>query len=372
MIEPNSNNFELVSLNMRMATDEDAHLPTYDHTKLSAINTCPTWGILRYSLHKRMPNASRALPLEAGSAAHEAFAAVRWFQYFTHQCKEDTQYNNAMYHGKRLFGEDRFSRMYNTLSTGSTERTNCINFAIEAIETCGFYDDITDNRRTISNISESIISYIDAYDMKRYPIWVRDPTDPKSDIGIEISFDIVVDIQYIIKVPEYEQQSDGHTLKVRHTGKLDGLHWNKSKLFIYEEKTASRPDDVWLAQWILSHQITGYCLAASTFTELDCNNAMVGGMRIPIGKIPAEGIRREQVNRNNHMYEKWANWFVTTITTEQQYINDVISAPMFTHSCSRYFRSCSFMAFCGCESKEEKLAVIEEMEHDKWSPLDES
>ena len=73
-------NFELISLETRMATDEDKHLPTYDHTKLSAINTCPTWGILRYTHHKKMPGSSRAMALDAGSAAHEAFSAVRLYR----------------------------------------------------------------------------------------------------------------------------------------------------------------------------------------------------------------------------------------------------------------------------------------------------
>ena len=71
--------FGLISLDMRMATDEDKDLPAYDHTKLSAVNTCPTWGILRYILHKRMPNSTRAMALEAGSASHEGFAAVRLY-----------------------------------------------------------------------------------------------------------------------------------------------------------------------------------------------------------------------------------------------------------------------------------------------------
>ena len=60
-----------------MATEADQVLPTYDHTKLSAINTCPTWGILRYDMHKQMPGQGRALALEAGSAMHECFAFIR-------------------------------------------------------------------------------------------------------------------------------------------------------------------------------------------------------------------------------------------------------------------------------------------------------
>ena len=128
--------FGLISLDMRMATDEDKDLPAYDHTKLSAVNTCPTWGILRYVLHKRMPNSTRAMALEAGSASHEGFAAVRLYQYKAFQVKSKAQQNNLEFHGHRLFGEDRYSRIHDVLSEGATNRTNAINFALEAVESC--------------------------------------------------------------------------------------------------------------------------------------------------------------------------------------------------------------------------------------------
>ena len=359
--------FKLISLNMRMATDEDAHLPAYDHTKLSAINTCPTWGILRYSMHKRMPNASRAMALEAGSASHEGFAAVRLYQYQAFQAKNPIQKDNVEFHALRLFGEERYRRMHKTLSDGATHRTNAINFTIEAVESSEFYDDLSDTRRTISNISESLIAYIDAYDFERYPIWIRDPEDATTDIGIEIPFDIVVDIEYAFHDDDVCTITD--KFQARFTGKLDGLHYNKGELIIIEEKTGARLDDSWLSQWILSHQITGYCLASTTFTSLPCNHALVSGMRIPIGRIPSEGIRREYVPRSPLMFEKWANWFVTTINIENQYKDNVVDAPMYTHSCNRYFRSCSFLPFCACDSVEEKKQVIEEMENDEWNPL---
>ena len=352
---------------MRIATYDDKDIPTYDHTKLSAINTCPTWGILRYSMHKKMPSSNREMALEAGAAAHEGFAAVRWYQYKTFQAVNKAQRTNIQSHGIRLFGEDRFERMLQSLSKGATHRTNAINFSIEAVESLGFYDDITDNRRTISNISESLISYVDSYDMERYPIWVRDKDDPESDIGIEIPFDIVVDVVYDNSLGD--DYKTFHRLQARFTGKMDGLHWNKDKLIIIEVKTGARLDDAWLSQWILSHQITGYCLAASTFTSQPCNAALVSGMRIPIGKVPAEGIRKEYVPRNSLMFEKWANWFVTTISTIDQYKDDVTDAPMYTHSCNRYFRSCSFLPLCACDTVEEKLQVIDEMEHDEWDVL---
>ena len=92
-------------------------------------------------------------------------------------------------------------------------------------------------------------------------------------------------------------------------------------------------------------------------------------MRIPIGKIPAEGIRREQVHRSPIMFEKWANWFVTSIEMEQRWINDILSAPMHTHSCNRYFRSCSFLPLCAADTIEEKQEILNEMEIEEWSPL---
>ena len=45
----------------RLATEQDADLETYDHTKLSALNICPTWGVLRYGMHKKMSADGRAV-----------------------------------------------------------------------------------------------------------------------------------------------------------------------------------------------------------------------------------------------------------------------------------------------------------------------
>ena len=304
------------------------------------------------------------MALEAGSASHEGFAAVRLYQYYAYQAKTDVQKKNVDHHGVLLFGEDRYDRMLSTLSNQATHRTNTINFVIEAVESSTFYDDISDNRRTLSNISESLISYIDAYDMERYPIWIRDKKDPKTDVGIEIPYNIVVDIRY-------KMDDQTSTCSARFTGKLDGLHYNKDELIVIEEKTGARLDDSWLSQWMLSHQITGYCLAATTFTGLPCNHALVSGMRIPIGRVPAEGIRKEYVPRSPLMFEKWANWFVTTINTIDQYKDNVIDAPMYTHSCNRYFRTCSFLPFCASETVEDKNQIINEMVDDEWDVLNE-
>ena len=351
---------QLTSFEVRPATKDDQHLPTYDNTKLLNINTCPTWGLIRYSKHLRMPGVQRQLPLEAGDACHQAFSAGRLFQ-FMHYTK---LYEMAGYHGIRLFGEERYLTLLDTQSDTATERTNLLNFVLEALHTSGYYDDISDRNRTISNMEESLIAWCDRYNMERYPIWVRDATDPKSDIGIEIPFDLVITFHL-------DNDTERFDKTVRFTGKMDGLHWDKEQLIIIEEKTSSGLSDAWLSQWILSHQITGYCLAATAFTDEPCLKGLVSGMRIPLGKLAAEGIRKEPVNRNKDMFERWAHWFYTTVEIEETFIDDVVKAPMYTHSCSRYFRSCSFMPFCCAENDDERRQILTEMEVDEWSPLHE-
>jgi hypothetical protein len=351
--------FRLISLNTRMSTEDDMNLDYYSNNRLTSINTCPTYGVLTSSQHKEMPNTSRAMPLEAGSVAHDGFAAVRWYQYyhFQHDGNCETVWQNAMMHGERLFPNGRFGQMFDTIQDGSTHRTNVINFTCEAVETADFYDDITDKKRTVSNIQEALIAYIDAWDMVRYPIWIRDPSDPFTDIGIEIPFDIVVEI-------DYEDKIGIKKLTIRFKGILDGLHTDPkygNRIFIEENKTASVLNDNWLSQWILSHQITGYCLAATTFTNEDCDHAVVSGMRIPIGRNSQEGIRKEHVNRNALMYEKWANWVVTSVSMERAWRDDPINAPMYTHSCNRYFSVCEFLPFCAATSIEEKKLILSEM-----------
>lgn len=358
--------FSLVSMDIRMATDEDkANLPAYDHTKLSNINTCPTWGILRYSLHKRMPGASREMALEAGAAAHESFAALRWFQYYMRQMDSDSKEELAIREGGRIFGEDRFNAMRSVIKPTHTDRTNAINFCLEALYTSGFYDDPNDSKRTVTNISEGIICYVDAYDLDKYPIY-----ENKEHIGVEITFDVTVSIRWKDEV-KFASQTYSHdnTTQARLTGKMDGLHYNGDKLMVQEDKTGARLDNSWLSQWVMSHQITGYCLAATTFTDEDCMLAQVTGMKIPIAKNPVETVRKEMVNRTRDPFvEQWANWFVHSVIIDQTYKDHIEAAPKYTHSCNRYFRPCSFVPYCASDA-DEKRQIIEEMETDEWSPL---
>ncbi len=350
------------SIETRLSTSEDAEISAYDHTILSAINTCPTWGLVRYGQHKVMPDVGRAMALEAGGAAHESFAAVRLYQLWKHNINQnDTIMLAAVdHHGERLFGRERFEKMKSVLDENALERTNVINFALEALYSSGFYDSDSDKKRTVSNIAEAMIVYIDRFDMKRYPVWIRDQENPKTDVGIEIPFDIVVTITY-------STRHDRLKLKRRLIGILDALVFDNDKLMVDENKTGARLDDAWLAQWQLSHQITGYCIAGNTFTGLECHKARVVGMRIPIGKVLFEGVRVEPVNRSMFQYIDWAKWFIHSIETFEAFEDNIKDAPRYTHSCNRYFRPCSLTAYCGSD-EEERSRILEEMVHDEWNP----
>lgn len=347
--------FELVQ-----ATEEDMHLPAYDHTHLSSINTCPTWGIVRRSMRLKMPGSARAMALEAGSAAHDAFAAVKLYQYMYVQAKGGKELLIADWNGLRLFGAERLSHLMDSVSKTATTRTNLISFALEALYTSGFYDDPMDKKRTVTKISEALIVYIDRWDLERYPIWVADKTDPKSLIGVEIPVNMKLTIKPTMTGPD---------MVIRYTGRLDGLLLDDNKPFVVDDKTGARIDDAWLAQWLLSHQITGYCLCAGVLVKEPVYDAHVIGMSIPAAKEIVMTVRQENVKRNTRMFKDWANWVHHTVKMDEEFKDRPETAPMYTHSCNRYFHPCSLLPFCS-EDEEGRKQMLTELEHDPWDVLD--
>lgn len=350
---------ENVKANFRLATEQDTHLETYDHTKLSAINTCPTWGILRYAMHKKMQATGRALALEAGHAMHECFAFVRLCSLIE-QHPENKQFQDQLwyYHGQRLFGEERLAHIDGVIQDGTDIVDVAKRGCIAVLDTSGFYDDPKDRRRTLSNMEECIYAYINRWRWD-HKVWMRDTSDPTSDIGVEIPFDLVVEI------------SGECAMQFRLTGRIDGIHFNgRNELAIHDNKTASRLNDAWSMSFALNHQITGYCVAASTFTQHAVHNAEVLGLAIPLPKTyDFGGYIRETVSRRDYHYTRWLQWLVHTINMARTYDGNPYDAPKYTHSCNRYFRPCSFIPFCDADP-EEQHTIVKEMVTDEWSPLE--
>lgn len=347
-------------VSITIPTDEElATLPHYDHTKLSAINTCPVWGIIRYEKHKTLMGAQRAMALEAGGASHDSFAAIRLFQLGFHQHRLDLMH----YHGERQFGVERWARVFSVISPTRSALNNATNLAIEAFTSSGYYDDDNDKRRTVDNIIEAIMEYTRQWDFERFPVWIRD-SSPTSDVGVEIAFSY--------KVTLYPDEWDDTKLKTFiFTGKMDGIHTDPKKnheLIIQENKTGARLDDAWLAQWRMSHQITGYAVAAAEFTGSPVPNCQVIGMQIPLPRSTRDGIRTDRVPRDAHKIAQWANWLWHTIDIVDTHRDTPLDAPRYTHSCNRYFRTCSFISLCDMEPHEQKQ-IYDEMVIEEWSPL---
>ena len=347
--------------NFRMATPADNYLDAYDHTKLSAINTCPTYGILRYDMHKKMPAMGRALALEAGSAMHECFAFIRLvtlLQQMEEHGKSATFIDDVwMHHGMRLFGIARLTHIQDVIRDAADVVDICKRGSIAVLDTSGFHDDPRDKRRTMSNMEECIYAYINRW---RYdhPVWIRDTDDTASDVGIEIPFDIVVDITGISE------------LSFRLTGRIDGIHYDGlNRLTVHDNKTASRLGDAWSLSQAINHQYTGYCAAATVFTQDVVNNVEVLGLAIPLPRTyDLGGFAREPMSRHPHHFKRWVDWLVHTVQMARAYCGDPYDAPKYTHSCNRYFRPCPFIPFCDAND-EEQTQIVQEMEHDEWSPL---
>lgn len=333
----------------------------YDHTKASAINTCPVYGIVRFTHHKVMHAAERLLAPEAGQAAHRGFAVVRLFQLGYVQKREDLMHT----HGKRIFGEDQWDRIFNAQVPDVSFESNVINACHESVYTSGFVDDPRDKRRTVDSICELLTNYVRQWDFERWPVWIDG-----EQVGIEIPFSFLVEIEY--RDPTTALGSSTCTL--RYTGRVDGIHTdprNGDRLTMHENKTASRPDDAWLAQWIMSHQITGYTVFASVYTKSEVSHALVLGSQLPVPRDAATGQRNTLVPRDQQKVLNWANWLLHTHLLHEAHRHDPLSAPRYTHSCNRYFRSCSYIALCDNSGEAQKRIFEQEMVHNEWSPLKE-
>jgi hypothetical protein len=371
-------------VSFRLATPADIHLPTYDNTKLVAFNTCPTWGVMTYAMHKKMPGAGRAMPLECGTVMHEMFSWVR-LCILSKQLRELAQTNGGfdhsmaafMHHGLRLFGQKRFSDIISQAIGIHNHIDHCKTGAIAVLETSGYYDDPSDKRRTLTNMIECALAYIDKVRWEDH-VWMRDVNDPCGDVGIEIPFDVVVSTTFKgedVFVPHDESGKTGNYVapvsEWRYTGKIDGIHWHNGILTLQENKTASRLNDAWSMSFSMASQVTGYCIAASVFTEGQVRNADVMGITVPLPKsYDYGGIVNEPVTRQDYHFTQWITWALHTVDGYESYQGNPYGAPKYTHSCNRYFRPCSLLPFCDSERGDQERTVSEMIDHE-WSPLHE-
>jgi hypothetical protein len=328
---------------------------SFDFTKLSAVNTCPTWGTLRYGHHKVFNATSREMALEAGSACHDVFAAARVFDLLTHGPKL-YQRNNiehlAIQRAVKLFGKDRTDKLIAEFDSTEDERTRILRCGLSILNSSGYYDDPSDKRRTMTNLEEACVAYLD-----RYTFGKNIPYVNGDYVGIETPINLVIEYEYL------DDTQTTSTRTVRFVGRIDGVHCH--------HKTASRLGEAWEQSFEMSHQVTGYIAAAQTVTGLPINMGRVLGLAIPQPRLyNTDGMSTVTVFRRPHMFTDWANWFMHTAEMYIKWVDNPTEAPKYTHSCNRYFRPCSYIPIC-TTPPEERLEIMGEMLDKEWSPLHE-
>jgi len=344
----------------------DLTLPWVDYSTLSAINVCPRWGII-HSLHgKRLPSGvERVLPLEAGRAMHDVFACARFFDLLTYYELRDASTETIQ----------RIHAYANTLFNNPTEparwdaalkyyygtedaETRCMQMCLNLLETSGYHDDMRDNKRTQANLESAAISYIQRYPMGRFIPILTDTM-----IGIEVGFDVTL------------HNPDGSPI-IRLVGRVDAvcldmLRPSNTIPDVHENKTGSRIDTVWSSSFDTSHQVTGYCVAMECVLNMPIRNVVMWGLQIPVPKASSftDGIMRYPTSRNEESFYEWYLWVMHTLNVIKTYADDPTNAPMYTHSCNRYFRACSFIPLC-TETREQRLHIYNnEMITARWNPL---
>lgn len=348
----------------------------YDFSLLNSVNTCPFYGILRHVHSKVLTVNERNMALECGDLCHKCFACYRALSVYYRGIDikdfavKDLGYKYLENLFKELLPELDNDKIYDILfelfeeaNKKTTLLAKYTVFSDFIINNSGYYDDPDDKKRTIDNIKESLLSYLSNFldIIQKEPVWFD---IEKDKIGIEIPFNLSIKINYIANGEEQEQI-------IHFIGKVDGIHIREDgTLVIHENKTASRLDDSWLGQWYKSHQITGYCLAGSYFTGLNCYQARVLGMQIPVPKYSGYAFRTDRVDRQTEDFSDWARWVLTNNQIIEEYKNNPEIAPMNTHACCKYYTQCSFMPICTQNIEDRKNIIENEMQIQEWSPLD--
>lgn len=333
----------------------------YDNTKLVAVNTCPTFGVLRYAQHRTEHSiGGRNLALEAGSACHEYFAAIRMWTLLKKEYPNLGDLVRINLHGEKLFGVDRWKEMLAVPQDGDPI-SNAHNFAAVALHTSGYYNDPSDNKRTIENMEVACVTYTHRYFQSELPVYVNGDF-----IGVEVPF--VVEIK---RIAPWKDHPVFETFEQTYyyCGRIDGVHHYGSTLTAGENKTASRPDAVWRSSFHMSSQVTGYNVALSSIIGAEISDALIMGLQIPVPTRDIySGVAFESVSRTLDDKLRWFEWFFHSVSMYEQY-SDPTLAPRYTHSCNRYFSICQFLPFCTMTRTDQKEA-IEQMRVDIWSPLD--
>lgn len=342
----------------------------YDYTKLTAVNTCPTYGVLRYALHKTeipLNTHGRKMALECGHACHEYYAALRLWSLSNYENGMLQFAPNVYALGRKMFGEERWLSML-SIPQDSDRIGNAQLFALDALHSTGFYDDPTDRRRTMANMEASCLAYTHRYFQSDMPVLVDGDL-----IGIEVPFVLEVTRKKQIWAQDRNQGSMWITdNQAYYCGRIDGIQLFNGHPVVCENKTSGMSiasSNAWRMAFGISNQVTGYCIAGSALLGREIREAFVMGSQIPPPRNIFDGTVFELCTRTDSDCIRWCEWFFHSVGAYESYVSCPTEAPRYSHSCNRFFSACEFIPYCAA-TREEQVTYLEEMRIDEWSPLD--
>jgi hypothetical protein len=341
----------------------------YDYTKLSAINVCPTWGVVRYGLGKTPTTTSRAMALEAGRACHDVFAAVRIVDRLEDTVEPLTPAGVTAVHSHagKLFGESRWQHAYSYVRNADGHPANNNDFRTRAqqcvltvLNTSGYVDNPDDRRRSLTRLEEACILYMDKYEWGRWmPVWLAD-----GRLSVEIGFDLVA-----------TRDTGSQTISFNLLGRIDAIvrdRVHNDEVQVHENKTASRIDEAWQSSFAMNNQITTYALAAEALVGTKIDYQRVFGLCIPVPKQSDYGGYIELTEtRTPTQRSEWFDWAWESVAQYERWLPRPHLAPHYTHSCTRYFRPCPLVGLCVLDPQE-RVTALGDMTVERWHPLEQA
>jgi hypothetical protein len=195
------------------------------------------------------------------------------------------------------------------------------------------------------------------YYWEQWPLGA-DGLTPIAD-GIECRFDIALPIVH---------PDSGKPL--RYAGRYDMLAENRNKrLYVVDEKTASRLGDKWGMKWDLDSQTTGYIWSVRHSLGEAQREVMAQIRAVSILKYDY-GHAEVDVLRSTWMVERWYEQMLRDVRRMvHAYEVDEWDMALHENSCASFARPCEFSQLCCNPSPERIIADGVSYREEVWNPL---
>ncbi len=217
-----------------------------------------------------------------------------------------------------------------------------------------------DDFRTYSCAVELIRRYEEQYPFEQFEVVKGRDGAPM----IEVPF----------AIPLGEIESDGKTIKLVWTGRIDLVYIssNGGGLYIMDHKTTSIMGPSWEASFTIASQIYGYAWAVEQLCGQQVSGVVINGLGIrkPTKTGKAFEFSRPFIPVVRSLLDEWK---VDTIHIVSDFIENARRgyAPKHTAWCNGKFGECPFRKVCTLDGNDQREVMLNsgEFQTNTWSPL---